>query len=573
MKHLSKTLGALAAAIALFLAACGGSGGDSTAASSSTTGAAASASTTMVSTSSGAISAFGSVFVNGHEFDTSFVKVIDDDTLASVGNTSGLEVGMAVDVRSAVSGSQSVADEVHVDPLVRGVVDASDSGAGTLTVLGQLVQLTAATNFSDHRACASAAASPCAAVTGQSGLSATTGSGSAAVAGTFVTVHGYLFSTSASSGQANIVATLVSISDTPTSTTGANYKVEGLVTAVGSSTVTIGSLDVGLASATCYVSGMAASCASAFSVGQIVSAFTPTAPALPATALTAVFARQRSALVVQTAGANVELEGKVSSATQSPASFVIRGVTVDASALTTAAPAVGDVVRVTGTVASGGTSVTASAVKILQTAATATFGFEGNVDSVGAGTTAGTYLLSVLGQSISVDATTLLADRSSQMGHMGMGGSSSSAPNPFNITTFQTYLAASTSQHVLVRTQADSSGNLHALSVTIAPASTVASVSGVVDASPAPVNSAAVGTPTTFAVHGLSVSAAASSIVKSGQGHKGSTSAVVSAGDLVLARGAFAAGTLSVATPTLATATTDIVIDSGAPRGTDHDCF
>ena len=569
-----RALAALATAVAIALAACGGGGSSSSGASTNTTG--TSSSTTM---SSGTISAFGSVFVNGHEFDTRKARIVDDDTGEASTDMRRLEVGMSVDVKHALSSAaqQPVADEVHVHPLVRGIVDASDIGAGTLLVLGQSVQLTAATNFSDHRACLTATTSPCAAVAGQSDLVAATGSGSSAVPGSYVTVHGYLYSTSATSGTADIVATLVSVNDAPSSTTtGVNYKVEGLVNAVGTSNVTIGGLLVDLSNASCFAGASKATCASAFSVGQVVSAFSSAAPSLPATTLAASVARQRTKLAVETTGADIEIDGKVSSVTTSPAALVIRGVAIDASAITGTLPAVGDEVRVVGTIASGGTSVTATSITVLQVASSATYGLEGNVEGVAAGTSADSFVVTLLGQSVTVNAATRLADRSSRSSG---GGAGSSATNPFNISTFQTYLAASTSQHVLVRTQADASGNLTALSLTIAPASTEAAIGGVIDASPAPLNSTASGTPTTFSVHGIAVSADPSSVVvqrRTGHGMTTLTNAIA-AGDLVLARGTYASGTLTIAARVVGShgpaLLDNIVIDSGAPIGRDHDGF
>src|ERR1019366_4331996 len=104
--------------------------------------------------------------------------------------------------------------------------------------------------------------------------------------------------------------------------------------------------------ASCFANRAATPCAGAFSVGQVVSAFSAVEPALPATTFMATTALLRNRLVVQTAGASVVL---------APATFVIRGVTIDASALTgVALPAVGDQVRVVGTVESNGTGVTAT---------------------------------------------------------------------------------------------------------------------------------------------------------------------------------------------------------------------
>jgi hypothetical protein len=470
---------------------------------------------------------------------------------------------MSVDITASPASSASgpAASEVHLHPLARGVVDVSNSSAGTLIVMGQTVQLTASTNFSDRRACLTAATSPCTAIAGQSALSATAGTGSTAVPGTYVTVHGYLYSAVAG---ANIVATLVSVADAPSVASGAAYKAEGLITAVGSGSVSIGGLAVDLSSATCYGASGTTPCTAAFSVGQVVSAFGATAPALPATNFTASTARLRSALLVQTTGETIGVEGTVSNVTTAPAAFVVRGISVDASALTSGSlPALGDVVRVVGVVASGGTSITASSVIVLHASRSATYGLEGNLGSVAAGSATDTYVLTLLSQSIAVNANTRLADRSVRGG--GSGGNTSA--NPFNITTFQSYLTASASQHLLVATQADASGNLTALSVTIAPAAAVSSISGVVDASPAPVNSSATGTPSTFSVHGLTVSADPAAIT--GVMHR-PTPATVAAGDLVLVRGSFAASTLTVTAPAT---NVELVIDAGAPSGHDHDCF
>jgi hypothetical protein len=173
-------------------------------------------------------------------------------------------------------------------------------------------------------------------------------------------------------------------------------------------------------------------------------------------------------------------------------------------------------------------------------------------------------VLSLLGQTVAVDSSTHLADWSVRNGSAGRASS-----NPFNITTFQTYLAASASQHLVVRTQVDGLGNLSALSVTIVPASGIAGVSGTVDASPAPSNSTMAGTPTTFSVHGLAVSAAPAAVLgPRGWGH--ATPTTVAAGDLVLGLGSYASGTLTVTAPPTPT---DVVVDFGTPAGRDHDCF
>jgi hypothetical protein len=562
MQCLSRSLAIASAAIALILAACGG-GGSSVPSSASVSGASAGA------TTSGTVTAFGSVFVDGHEFATGGAKVIDDDAGTTVSGTSSLEVGMSVDVKASAASSERHPDaaEIHVHPLVRGVVDASDEAAGTLTVMGQSIQLTASTVFSDHRACVSAATSPCTTITGQSDLTVTTGSGTSAAPGSYVTVHGFLFAGDASSGNADVVATLVSVADAPASAVRVAYKAEGVVQSVGASSITIGGLTVSLSSATCRTTGAAVPCATAFSVGQVVSAIAANAPPLPATAFTADAAFLRNRIAVETPGAAVEVEGKVSAVTAAPASFVVRGITVDASALTGSLPAVGDVVVVAGTVSADGASIMASALKVIHAARAATFAFEGDATSVAAGSSADTFVLMLLGQSMTVNSSTRLMDFSTRH---------DPSTNPFNISTFQTYLAASASQHLVVRTQADATGSLTATSVTIVPASMVSAVSGIVDATPAPVNATASGMPTTFAVHGLAVSADPAAIFKvvtrhdsygfGGMGRMAGSS--VSAGDRVLIFGTFASDTMTVSAPASAKS---VVLDFGAGLR-DKDC-
>jgi hypothetical protein len=546
IQHLALTA---SAALVLALAACGGGGGGTQ--SSTTTP------VSLGAASSGAISAFGSVFVNGHEFSTTHASVVDDDTGATSTSTTGLEVGEVVDVipSSASTNTAPEASELHVHPLARGYVDASDSTASTLTVMGQTVQLTSATNFSDHRACVVATTSPCAAVTGQAGLGATTGSGTNAVAGSYVTVHGYLFASAPTA--VNIVATLVSVSDVPTSTTtGANFKAEGVVNATGTSAITVGGLNINLASATCRVSGVTTACASAFSVGQVVSSIASAAPSLPAVSLLASNAHLGANVAVDTATSSVEVEGGVSSVNTTASSFVVRGLSVDASKLPagSALPAVGDIVRVLGALSSNGQSVAATSVTVLHAAASASLELSGDASGVAAGSSSGSYVVSVLGESINVTSSTRLADHSTK-GWWGVNP----ATNPFNITTFQTYLAASASQHLMVHAEADASGNLNAVSITIAPASTVSSIAGLVDSSPAPVNSTVTATPSSFSIHALKVSADPAAIFN---GH-GKTAATVAAGDQVLAVGSFAAGTLTItATPSK----TNGVIDLGVPK-------
>jgi len=560
----------LAASLAsVWLASCGGGSGTTT--STNTTPTATTGARTL-SASSGEITAFGSVFVNGREFSTKSARVVDHDTGTVVTDESTLEVGMSVDVKptsaTGMDTSMPLADEIRLHPLARGHVDTTDTAASTLSVMGQLVQLTSATNFSDRRACATAATPTCTAVAGLSDLTATSG---ASAPGSYVTVHGFLFTPG--TGAVNIVATLVSVGDVPATTgRGASaFKAEGAVVSTGTGSVVIGGLTVDLSKATCRVDTGKADCASAFAVGQVVSVFGTTAPALPATSFAAGTAASSSKLPVQTAGATIELQGRVSSA--SGTGFVLRGVSIDGAALTAASlPVVGDDVRVTGTVATNGTAVTASAIKLLHAAISRTVSLEGDYSDVVAGATADTYVITVLGQSISVDATTRLADRSTR-------AAPRSGSNAFNISTFQTVLAASASKHLVVNATADTAGKLTAVALTIAPASTAASLQGVVDATPAPVNGTSATAPTTFAIHGLNVSADPATFASPRGWRMRGQATTVAAGDLVVARGTWSNGTLVVAVPTTGAngatgpSAGNYVVDLGTPRTGEHSRF
>lgn len=545
----------LALGLAMGLAACGGGGSDTTTTATPVAAAAAPAD------SSGAITAFGSVFVNGHRFNTDAARLIDDDTGAVSNGMGGLEVGMVVDVKQAASSTTAapIAAELHVHPLARGFVDAADATAGTLTVLGQTVQLTSATTFSDHRACVAAATTPCTPVTTAAGVAPTTVSGTTTTPGSYVTVHGYLFG--GGSGSANIVATLISVGDAPTGSGIANFKVEGVAT-VGTATLTIGALKIDLSKATCLAPGRT-DCSSAFTTGQVVSAGAAAAPALPATTLVADFARQTPRLPLVTAGAPVELEGVVASSGTS--TFVVRGITVDASALPagTAMPGTGDVVRVVGTVASSGKSVTASSLAIVHAANSTNLGLEGDASSVAAGSTTGTFTLSVLGQKVAVNAQTRLADMSARDWDR-----KDPTTNPFNITTFQSYLTASTSKHVVVKAESDATGTLLARSLAIVPASAEVAVAGIVDATPAVVNSSATGTPTTFSVHGIAVKADPAAIVASPPFMRPSAFRTIAAGDQVVVVGTLS-GSAIVVGPTLSA--TNSVLDIGLPMAMHGD--
>ncbi len=492
-KKLVQGFAGAALALALTVAGCGGGGSGFPAMSG-----------TAATMSTGAITAFGSVFVNGHEFDTSHARITDADTGASM-DAAQLEVGMVVSVDASADSSEAApkAADIRVSPLVRGYLDASDSTAGTLTLMGQTVQLTSATVFTDHRACLGDAM-PCAEVSGQGGLDVTAGS----TPGSFVSIHGYLFD--AGSGGAQIVATLVRVGDAPVQgQPSATFKLEGRVTALDATqpSVTIGAETVDLHQAACRSGGNPAACASAFKVGDVVAAWGASAPT--ADTFAADVARL-SRLLPQTAGATVEIEGKVYSV--SGTSFVLRGITIDGSGLAAdQIPAAGDKVEVVGTVADNGQSVVATKISSNEHEAASRVILAGPLASVTPGATAGTFDVSVLGQTATVSADTRIADRTVH------------GPRTFNITNFQTYLDGK-NVFVVLRTMVDGTGALQASGFDIvrAPANGFVYVAGAADDMPTP----GAGTTATVSVHGVPVLFDSTA-----------TRAMIAQGSIVLARG------------------------------------
>lgn len=98
--------------------------------------------------SSGAITGFGSVVVNGVHFDESTAHIHDAD-----GNTlsrDALRLGMTVEIESGAIDSTALtatAQDVNVISDLLGPVSAVDAAASTVTVLGQTVRITASTLF------------------------------------------------------------------------------------------------------------------------------------------------------------------------------------------------------------------------------------------------------------------------------------------------------------------------------------------------------------------------------------------------------------------------------------------
>lgn len=138
----------LAIACTILLQACGGGGGSSAPAPipepTSTTPPPDPVSSSF--TTQGVITAFGSVFVNGVEYETDSSEIESDDNVATEGD---LRVGQIVTIKGSVNpdGVTGTADSIKYNDRVEGPI-ASING-NTLVVLGQTIIITDGTVFDD----------------------------------------------------------------------------------------------------------------------------------------------------------------------------------------------------------------------------------------------------------------------------------------------------------------------------------------------------------------------------------------------------------------------------------------
>ena len=95
---------------------------------------------------SGTITAFGSVFVNGVRYDVSAATLKKNDNMVA---QSGLAVGEVAVVRGQedIQSGQGAADSVDVEDSVVGPIANIDLAGNQLTVLGQTISVTANTSF------------------------------------------------------------------------------------------------------------------------------------------------------------------------------------------------------------------------------------------------------------------------------------------------------------------------------------------------------------------------------------------------------------------------------------------
>lgn len=140
--------------ISLLIAGCGGGGGGSDSLASIESGDSAPQNDAQTGAdqgvpvvTTGVITGFGSVFVNGVEFETDGATVsTDDDDNASEDD---LEVGMVVTLTGTINedGVTGDASDIEYDEEIQGIVEAVNLTENSFTVLGQLISVDELTNF------------------------------------------------------------------------------------------------------------------------------------------------------------------------------------------------------------------------------------------------------------------------------------------------------------------------------------------------------------------------------------------------------------------------------------------
>ena len=334
------------AVIAITFAGCSGSNSGGSAPAPSKT------------TSKGVITGFGSVFVNGVEYDTVGASVIMDDSSTTESN---LQIGMVVTVSGSIdpSGTTGTAGTItfadNLEGPVSGIFNAATS---SLVVMGQTVKVNGTTTYHNI------------------------GDASLLALNDMVEVSGF-----ADAGGA-IVATRIEKKSTLFSAGTTTAELKGTVSGLSGSVFSINALSVNASGVT-----MPAGLANGSFVevrGTLAAAGGP---------MTATFLEREQSF---TAGESehVEVEGIVTDYV-SLSSFKVNGVPVNGSALTGVTIANNMKIEVEGTMVGGILVAGKSEVELESTIL-----LESNVSAIGANS------LTLLGQTAAVSATTEFKDSS-----------------------------------------------------------------------------------------------------------------------------------------------------------------
>ena len=123
-------IAALLLTVVLIVFACGGGGGGTTTAGGGVSG---------TGSSTGTVTAFGSIFVNGIEYDTTSAEITVNDNKNATQDD--LKIGMKVTVKTV----NNVASSIVYESEVKGQV--SNKGAASFEVLGQTVKVNTQTDY------------------------------------------------------------------------------------------------------------------------------------------------------------------------------------------------------------------------------------------------------------------------------------------------------------------------------------------------------------------------------------------------------------------------------------------
>lgn len=382
------TCSASALAVVLSITACGGGGGSSTG-STQTNDA-------SPRTAQGIITGFGSVFVNGVEYEVDGRTSISVD--GSPGHEDALGVGMLVTLtgtRNADGTTGTATSIVYADEM-EGPVTATtlSNGAGTLTVLGQTVTVTADTVF-------------------ESRLPGVTSLDAIAV-GNIVEVSGY-----AAASDGSVIASRIEVKAPDRGSHSGEIEVKGIISGLDTTqkTFQLGALVVSYSDQTVLPSGGPAN--GQYVEVKVTAAYSGSGP-LPAAVVELEDGGSRGRHRGGT-GEDFEIRGVVTGAWSAvDGTFEINGQTVHiatttrfdhgtADSLLAGVPVRVEVVR------DAGGDLVATEVELAEGPEVE---FEGNVETVDAA--AGTITL--LGQTIRITGTTILFDRTGDgRRHIGLG--------------------------------------------------------------------------------------------------------------------------------------------------------
>ena len=108
--------------------------------------------TTLNKTTTGVITGFGSVFVNGVEYETDSANINIDGTQNAAGDDSGLKLGMVVTLSGDASGATGTAVSIEFNDEVEGVVTAIPAVDGALKIMGLTINTDEDTVFESQDA-------------------------------------------------------------------------------------------------------------------------------------------------------------------------------------------------------------------------------------------------------------------------------------------------------------------------------------------------------------------------------------------------------------------------------------